>query len=149
MAAVAAAQPALLLADVPPSLVHSQDVRTIYTFFTPILTVMSALTLNSFKFGSRQVWDVPGPHRNHQRSAVQGGRMRAWRHGVPTDSEAAFRARLRHLLAYSAQHGDTHVGFRSTDDPGLARWTAAQRAGFAEGTLTADRCIAVYLCSAH
>lgn len=29
VAAVAAAQPALLLADVPPSLVHSQDVRTI------------------------------------------------------------------------------------------------------------------------
>mmetsp|Transcript_4258 Transcript_4258/g.12283 ORF Transcript_4258/g.12283 Transcript_4258/m.12283 type:complete len:346 (+) Transcript_4258:201-1238(+) len=97
VAAVAAAQPALLLADLPPNLSFTQ----------------------------------------------QGDRMQAWRHGVPSDSDAAFQARHRQLLAYVAHHGDAHVGFRSSDDPGLARWCAAQRAGHAEGTLATHRITAL------
>lgn len=62
---------------------------------------------------------------------------------MPSDSDAAFQARHRQLLAYVAHHGDAHVGFRSSDDPGLARWCAAQRAGHAEGTLATHRCFCV------
>ena len=51
VAAVAAAQPALLLADVPPNLVHSQDVRTDCTILTSVVTLMSASTLTSFNLG--------------------------------------------------------------------------------------------------
>lgn len=39
--------------------------------------------------------------------------------------------------------GDAHVGFRTGDEPDLARWAAKQRADHAAGALAAERCAQV------
>lgn len=65
--------------------------------------------------------------------------VQAWRHGLSSNSDAAFAARMQQLHSYKVRNGDAHVGFRDTDDAGLSRWAHAQRSFASEGCLRADR----------
>ncbi|KAF8056785.1 1-acyl-sn-glycerol-3-phosphate acyltransferase [Scenedesmus sp. PABB004] len=71
------------------------------------------------------------------------GLVQAWEHGVACDGDPEWRQRLAQLRVYRAAHGDTGAGFRSGDDPGLARWAAKQRRQLARGTLPEARAAAL------
>lgn len=71
--------------------------------------------------------------------------VQAWRHGLSSNSDAAFAGRMKQLNSYRLRIGDAHVGFRDTDDAGLARWALAQRTSAAEGCLPADRSVTLEL----
>ena len=47
--------------------------------------------------------------------------VQAWEHGLASDSDPEWRARLEQLRAYHRRHGDCSVGCREGDDRELAR----------------------------
>lgn len=51
----------------------------------------------------------------------------SWEHGLASDSDPEWSARLDQLKAYHRTHGDCSVGCRDGDDRELARWAAPNR----------------------
>ena len=66
--------------------------------------------------------------------------LEAWQHGVVSDADPGWDARLAELRSYFERHGDTHVGFRDGDPPPLVRWAAKQRSTFCANRLSPSRC---------
>lgn len=68
-----------------------------------------------------------------------GEQLAAWEHGLASDADPEWSARLAELRAYHRRHGDCSVGARDGDDRALARWADKQRAERARGALASAR----------
>lgn len=65
--------------------------------------------------------------------------LESWEHGLASDSDPEWSARLAQLKAYHRANGDCSAGCREGDDRELARWASKQRAQRARGELGAER----------
>ncbi|KAK9816197.1 hypothetical protein WJX74_001081 [Apatococcus lobatus] len=65
--------------------------------------------------------------------------LEAWQHGVVSDADPGWDARLGELRSYVQRHGDAHVGFRDGDPAHLVRWAAKQRHTFCANRLSPSR----------
>ncbi|KAI8466629.1 MAG: hypothetical protein J3K34DRAFT_433240 [Monoraphidium minutum] len=65
--------------------------------------------------------------------------LASWEHGLASDTDPEWSARLDQLRAYHRAHGDCSVGCREGDDRELARWATKQRAQWSRGELVSEK----------
>jgi len=65
--------------------------------------------------------------------------LEAWKHGVPSVSDANWDAKFQQLVQYKTRHGDCSVGCREGDDRTLLKWTRKQRKDKQRGWMDPDR----------
>ncbi|GBF98592.1 hypothetical protein Rsub_11317 [Raphidocelis subcapitata] len=65
--------------------------------------------------------------------------LASWEHGVASDTDPEWAARLEQLRSYHRANGDCSVGCREGDDRELARWATKQRTQRSRGELPSEK----------